>query len=67
MVSLAVIKSEEARRLLWHRQPLTYPHALTVAREIVAREANERGDTLSEEELELRTAKRAALYFRQSF
>ena len=67
MVSLIVAKPEEAGQPDWRRYSLTYERALTVARENVTREANDRGDDLSEEDLELRTAKRAALYVRQSF
>jgi hypothetical protein len=48
------------------RQRINYDQAVDFARQFVAREANDRGDDLSEDELELATAIRAAQILRRS-
>jgi hypothetical protein len=55
---------DAAGRSTRRRAPLTYPQALEIARQLVAQEASDRGNAMSEDELELAAAKRASKVFR---
>jgi hypothetical protein len=64
MSTSTIPESELAIQPSWRRYPLTYPRALELARELVVEEANQRGSYLSEDEIELRVARRAAVLLR---
>jgi hypothetical protein len=64
MNTSTVLESESAILSTWRRYPLTYPRSLELARELVVEEANQRGSYLSEDEIDLRAARRAAVLLR---